>query len=73
MNYYHENNIGGEVDAIVELRDVSKIDEAVKNLIEFKDKWIVKPSFLCVISGMIDYAYQRPDGVYVVPITTLKP
>lgn len=29
--------------------------------------------FCAVISEMIDYAYQRPDGVYVVPITALKP
>ena len=34
---------------------------------------VKKPKFLCVISGMIDYAYKRVDGVYVVPITALKP
>ena len=27
---------------------------------------------LCVICGLSSAAYQRPDGVYVVPITTLK-
>ena len=34
---------------------------------------IASPKFMCVISGMIDYAYKRPDGIYVVPITALKP
>ena len=27
----------------------------------------------CVICGLTNAAYQRPDGVYVVPITALKP
>ena len=31
------------------------------------------PSVLCVICGLTSAAYQRPDGVYVVPITALKP
>ena len=82
--HYHDNNTGEEVDAIVELKDgkygaieiklgVGKIDEAASNLIKFSRNCEEKPSFLCVISGMIDYAYKRPDGVYVVPIIALKP
>lgn len=31
------------------------------------------PKVLCVICGMSNKAYKRPDGVYVVPITALKP
>ena len=31
------------------------------------------PSVLCVICGLSNAAYKRPDGVYVVPITALKP
>ena len=31
------------------------------------------PKVLCVICGMSNMAYKRPDGVYVVPITALKP
>lgn len=31
------------------------------------------PKILCVICGMSNMAYKRPDGVYVVPITALKP
>ena len=30
------------------------------------------PSFLMVLTGTSPYAYQREDGVYVVPITALK-
>lgn len=82
--HFHDNNNGEEVDAIVELRDgtygaievklgVGKIDEASNNLLKFARSCDEKPKFLCVISGMIDYAYQRNDGVYVVPITALKP
>ena len=31
-----------------------------------------KPSFLMVLTGVGDYAYRRKDGVYVVPIGSLK-
>ena len=31
------------------------------------------PSFLMVLTGTGDFAYRRPDGVYVVPIGCLKP
>ena len=82
--HFRDNNTGEEIDAIVEQRDgrygaievklgVGSIDEAAKNLINFSKKCDIKPTFLCVISGMIDYAYKREDGVYVVPITALKP
>lgn len=33
---------------------------------------VTPPDVLCVICGMSEYAYQRDDGVYVVPITALK-
>ena len=31
------------------------------------------PSFLMVLTGAGDFAYRRPDGVYVVPIGCLEP
>lgn len=31
-----------------------------------------EPSFLMVLTAVGNYAYRRPDGVYVVPITCLK-
>ena len=30
------------------------------------------PSFLMVMTGLGDYAYQRDDGVWVVPVGSLK-
>lgn len=82
--HYRDNGNGEEVDAIVELSDgtygameiklgVGAIDEAAENLVEFAKKCHKKPAFLCVVSGLIDYAYRRDDGVYVVPIGCLKP
>ena len=31
-----------------------------------------EPSFLMIITAVGKFAYQRKDGVYVVPITCLK-
>jgi hypothetical protein len=31
------------------------------------------PAVLCVLCGMSNAAYRRADGVFVVPITALKP
>ena len=48
---------------------------AVNNLRKFVDiadtDEMNKPSFLMVLTAG-KYAYRRKDGVYVVPITTLK-
>jgi len=82
--HFHDNNTKEEIDAIVELKDgsygaieiklgVGKIDEAANNLLKFSKNCNIPPKFLCVMSGMIDYAYQRNDKVYVLPITALKP
>ena len=82
--HFHDNNTKEEIDAIVELKDgsygaieiklgVGKIDEAANNLLKFSKNCNIPPKFLCVISGMIDYAYQRNYKVYVLPITALKP
>lgn len=76
------------MDSIIELEDgkwcafeiklgANRIDEAAKSLLNLK-KEIEKengkaPSILCVICGLSNAAYKRPDGVYVVPITALKP
>ncbi len=31
-----------------------------------------EPAFMMVLVAVSPYAYRRPDGVYVVPINTLK-
>ena len=75
------------MDAVIEMEDGSwcgveiklganQIDEAAANLLRINDslaKTGGKPAAsLCVICGLSNAAYMRPDGVYVVPITSLK-
>ena len=86
--YHYQDYQNREVDSIIELENgdwcafeiklgANKIDEGAKNLLSLKEE-IEKekgkvPSVLCIICGLSNAAYQRPDGVYVVPITALKP
>lgn len=86
--YHYQDYQNKEIDCVIELESgewcafeiklgANKIDEAAKNLLNIKED-IEKekgkaPSVLCVICGLSNAAYKRPDGVYVVPITALKP
>ena len=85
--YHYQDYANKEIDAVIELKDgrwcafeiklgANQIDKAADNLIEIRDKIAGEggkvPSIMCVICGMSNAAYQRPDGVYVVPITALK-
>lgn len=80
----YENN---EIDSVIELEDGSwcafeiklganQIDDAALKLIALNkniEKKGGKPARqLCVICGLTNAAYRRNDGVYVVPITSLK-
>ena len=82
--YNYQNK---EIDQGIELEDGSwcafeiklganQIDNAAKNLINIRDSILKEnckaPSTLCVVCGLATAAYKRPDGVYVVPITSLK-
>ena len=85
--YHYQDYQNREVDCIIELEDgewcafeiklgANKIEEAAKNLLDLKksienDNGKV-PKVLCVVCGLSNAAYKRPDGVYVVPITALK-
>ena len=85
--YHYQNYNGNEIDAVIELengewcafeikRGASKIEEAATNLNNVCDK-IVKsgqkaPKIKCVICGLTNAAYKRSDGVYVVPLTSLR-
>ena len=86
-SYHYQDYQNREIDHVIELEDgrwcgfeiklgVNEIEGAAQNLINIKDKIAQEdgnaPSVLCVICGMSNAAYQRPDGVYVVPITALK-
>ncbi len=86
--YHYQDYQGREIDAVVELPDsrwcafeiklgANQIDAAAQNLLSLKksfenDPKGKPPAVLCVLCGLTNAAYQRPDGVYVVPITALK-
>ena len=86
--FHYQDYKNNEIDAVIELEDgdwcafeiklgANKIEEAAQNLVNLKEN-IEKekgkaPSVLCVICGLTNAVYQRPDGVYVVPLTALKP
>ena len=44
----------------------------IKNASFEQDKGSRRPTALCVVCGLSNAAYRRPDGVYVVPPTALK-
>ena len=87
--YHYQDYKEREVDAVVELPDgqwcafeiklgANQIDAASESLLALKreienDPKGKSPKILCVLCGMSHAAYQRPDGVYVVPITALRP
>lgn len=84
LYHFRDNTTGLEVDAIVEMADgeygaieiklgADKEEDAVKNLKKFYDMVEVKPKFMCVICGLYNAVIKRPDGIYVLPITALKP
>ena len=85
--FHYQDYDGKEIDAIIELEDgkwcafeiklgANQIDKAAKNLLSIQkcilESGGIAPSVLCVISGLSNAAYQRPDGVFVIPITALK-
>lgn len=86
--YHYQDYKNQEIDAVIELPDgqwcafeiklgANQIDAAAANLLEIKEQISEDPkgkppAVLCVLCGMSNAAYQRPDGVFVVPITALK-
>ena len=86
--YHYHDEKDNEADAVVELPDgrwglfeiklgFNQVDTAARSLLSLKRKFEsetgASPTFLCVICGLSSAAFRRPDGVYVVPITSLKP
>ena len=86
--YHYRDKNGLECDAVVHLRNGSYglieiklggdslIEEGASTLKELAGKIdttkMKTPSFLMVMTGSGDYAYQRDDGVWVVPVGSLK-
>jgi hypothetical protein len=85
--YHYQDYQDKEIDSVIELENgewcafeiklgANQIENAANNLLNLKNQIESEngkvPSTLCVICGLTNAAYQRPDGVYVVPITALK-
>lgn len=86
--YHYRDSSGLECDAVIHLRNGSyglieiKLggDNAIENGAKTLDALTKKidttrmkaPSFKMILTAVGPYAYLRPDGTYVVPITTLK-
>lgn len=83
--FHYRDSRGLEVDAIVEYPDgtwgafeiklgIGAVDNAAENLLKFAEKIdtekVKAPSALTVITGN-GFAYRRPDGINVVPFSTL--
>ncbi|MGV8082509.1 MAG: ATP-binding protein [Coriobacteriia bacterium] len=85
--YYYRDSNGVEADAILEKKDgswaafeiklgIGGAEQGAKSLLKLKDTIDTdrsgEPLALVVLSGS-GFAHKRNDGVYVVPIQTLKP
>ena len=86
--YHFRDKTELECDAVIHLRNGAYglievklggdklIEEGAENLKKLRDKIdttkMKAPSFLMVLIGVGDYAYQRQDKVYVVPLGCLK-
>lgn len=85
--YHYQDYQNKEIDSVVELENgdwcafeiklgAHQIEKAANDLLSLKEQIENEggkaTSVLCVICGLTNATYQRPDGVYVVPITALK-
>lgn len=86
--HYRDKN-GLECDAVLHLRNghyglievkiggEKWIEQSAKNLLSLSKiidtEKMYEPSFMMVLTAVGDFAYRRKDGIYVVPITCLKP
>lgn len=85
--FHYQDYNNKEIDAVIELEDgrwcafeiklgANQIDKAATELVALRNsieqEGGISPSVLCVICGLSNAAYVRPDGVFVVPITALK-
>ncbi|MFI3237724.1 MAG: DUF4143 domain-containing protein [Lachnospiraceae bacterium] len=86
--YHYQDYKNREIDAVVEFDDsrwcafeiklgANQIDKAASDLIALRNSLLesgsTPPTILCVLCGLSNAAYQREDGVFVVPITALRP
>lgn len=86
--YHYQDYKNREIDTIIELNDgrwcaieiklgANQIESAAENLKKIyeemeKDSKSILPSAMIIVCGLSNAAYQREDGIYVVPLTALK-
>jgi predicted AAA+ superfamily ATPase len=86
--YHYRDKDGLECDAVLHLRNGAYgmievklggdklIEEGATNLLKLAKKIdttrMNEPSFMMVLTAVGNYAFQRTDGIYVVPISCLK-
>ncbi len=83
--FHYQDYNEDEVDAVIALDDMrfalieiklgyeGIIDKAAQSLLKVADKLEKKPEFLAIVSGTAPLPFKRPDGVYVIPLTSLRP
>ena len=85
--FHYQDYKGNEIDAVIELEDgnwcafeiklgLAKAEEGADNLTRvcdcITDNGGKAPLFKCVIYGIGNAAYKTSNGVYVIPLTSLK-
>ena len=86
--YHYRDSAGLECDCIISLGNgdfglveiklggEKNIQEAISNLNKLENKLdyntMSKPSFKMVVTAVGSYAYQNKEGIWIVPIGTLK-
>lgn len=83
--HFRDNVTGLEADAILEFENgdyaiveiklgFNEVEDAKKNLLKIYDKMINKPKFMCVVVGLTNIIVKDEEtGIYIVPLTALKP
>ncbi len=83
--FHYQDYNEDEVDAVIVLDDMrfalieiklgysDVMDKAALSLLKVAGKLEKKPEFTAVISGTAPVPFKRPDGVYVIPLTSLRP
>lgn len=83
--HFRDNVTGLEVDSILEFSDgeyaaieiklgFHEVGDAKRSLMNFYNNMVKKPKFMCVVVGYTDVIAKDPEtGIYIVPITALKP
>lgn len=85
LYHFRDNTSGDEVDAILEFEDgqyaaveikltYNGINEGIESLKKFKTNVKKKPKFMCIVVGYLNsIMIDKETGIYIVPITSLRP